>query len=182
MWSAQKSMIKKNDRILYSGGLGTMGYAIPAAIGASFAAPDQRIVAICGDGGFQMSLPELQTIMEFKIPLKIIVINNEMLGLMKNFQDENFGSLYVATVIDYSVPNITKLADVYGLKSRTLFSEKDVYETVAWFNNEKGPLLLEVKIARAWAPYPKVLPGSSLTNQHPPLSAEIKEAVREILR
>lgn len=182
MWSAQKCIIKRNDRILYSGGLGTMGYAIPAAIGAYFAASDKRIVAICGDGGFQMSLPELQTVMEFKIPLKIIVINNEMLGLMKNFQDENFEGLYVATVIGYSVPEITKLADVYGLKTRTLTSEKDVDETISWFNKEEGPLLLEVKITKAWGPYPKVMPGSSLIKQHPPLSADTEEKIKEILK
>lgn len=181
MWSSQSCIVKKGGRMLFSGGLGTMGYGIPAAIGAHFAAPEKNIIAICGDGGFQMSLPELQTIKEFNVPVKIIVINNEMLGLMKNFQDENFDGLHIATVIGYSVPDICKLAEVYGLKNRRLTEKNDMNDAIIWLNEEKGPLLLELKIPKTWGPYPKVLPGAPLTKQHPPLPSAIENKAREIL-
>jgi acetolactate synthase-1/2/3 large subunit len=181
MWSAQHCLVKKEGRMIFSGGLGTMGYAIPAAIGAHFAAPEKNVVAISGDGGFQMSIPELQTIKEFNIPVKILVINNEMLGLMKNFQDENFSGLHVATVIGYSVPDISELAKAYGLRNKQVSDDRQVEEALRWFNEEKGPLLLELKIPRVWGPYPKVLPGASLIKQHPPLPDDIENKIKEIL-
>jgi len=181
MWSLQCLKLRKQDRILLSGGLGTMGYAIPAAIGAHFAASESNLVTICGDGGFQMSLPELQTLIEFNIPLKLIVINNSMLGLMKNFQDENFGGLHTATVIGYSVPDISKVASSFGLSSKCIGKDNEVDDALLWLNNAKRPALLEVKTPMEWGPYPKVLPGSGLTKQYPPLSDDIEQKIREIL-
>jgi acetolactate synthase I/II/III large subunit len=181
MWSLQTLTLRKGDRILCSGGLGTMGYAIPAAIGAHFAAPESNLIAICGDGGFQMSLPELQTIKEFDVPVKLIVINNGMLGLMKNFQDENFDGLHTATVIGYSAPDIAKVASAFGLSSQSIQSDEEVDEAIIWLNKLKKPALLEVKTPTEWGPYPKVLPGRSLIEQFPPLTEDVEQNIRKIL-
>ncbi len=182
MWTAQCFVLKANDRILYSGGLGTMGYAVPAAIGAHFACPDKPLVAIAGDGGFQMSVAELQTIREFNIPVKLVVLNNNMLGLMKNFQDENFNSQYPATVIGYSVPDIEKIAVAYGIPGYTLSADQKRSDAINWLKSQTGPALLQVKVPNNWGPYPKVLPGSGLGKQHPPLPDDVESAiVKELL-
>lgn len=181
MWSAQSCIVKSDDRMIFSAGLGTMGYGIPAAIGAHFASPEMNVIAICGDGGFQMSLPELQTIVEFNIPVKIVVINNSMLGLMKNFQDENFDGLHIATVIGYSVPNITGIAAAYGIPAKRITGNEECADAISWLMSHNGPVLLEVAVGQSWGPYPKVLPGSALTNQHPPLDSELENTIRELL-
>lgn len=181
MWSAQSCMVKAEDRMIYSAGLGTMGYAIPASIGAHFASPESNVFAICGDGGFQMSLPELQTIVEFKIPVKIVVINNCMLGLMKNFQDENFDGLHIATVIGYSVPNITGIAGAFGIPAKQITGNAETGDAISWLSSQDGPAILEVRVDQSWGPYPKVLPGSALTRQHPPLTAELENDIKELL-
>ena len=182
MWSAQSLVLKEGDRILYSGGLGTMGYALPAAIGATFAAPGRPVIVIAGDGGFQMSIPELQTIREFKLPVKIVVMNNGILGLMKNFQDENFNGRYPATVNGYSVPDVVKIAQAYGLASTSIHKDSQIEKGIEWLKQQAGPAILEVKVPREWGPYPKVMPGGGLDKQHPPLPDDVEAAiVKELL-
>lgn len=182
MWSAQSLVLKEKDRMLCSGGLGTMGYAIPAAIGATFAAPQCPILAIVGDGGFQMSIPELQTICEFKLPIKLVVMNNGMLGLMKNFQDENFNGRYPATVVGYSVPDVIKIAQAYGLPSASIGLDKQIREGIEWLQSQAGPGVLEVKVPGEFGPYPKVLPGEGLDKQYPPLREDLELAIGEELK
>jgi acetolactate synthase-1/2/3 large subunit len=182
MWTAQCGVFKEGDRVIVSGGLGTMGYAIPAAIGACFAAPHNPVVAVVGDGGFQMSIPELQTIVGLKVPVKIIVMNNEMLGLMKNFQDENFEGRCPATVIGYSAPDVMKIAEAYGIPAKRLSRDGEVDEALKWLEEQAGPSILEVKVPREWGPYPKVMPGSGLAKQRPDLPENLEAAVREALR
>jgi acetolactate synthase I/II/III large subunit len=182
MWSAQCCEFKSGDRVLYSGGLGTMGYAIPAAIGAHHASPDSPLIAIVGDGGFQMSIPELQTIVEFGVPVKIVVMNNGMLGLMKNFQDENFEGRRPATVIGYSVPDIGKVSHAYGIPFRRLDADADVNEALDWLKKTPGPAILEAVVPKEWGPYPKVMPGSGLDRQRPEISEDVMVSVREALQ
>ncbi|MBN2290142.1 MAG: thiamine pyrophosphate-binding protein [Candidatus Glassbacteria bacterium] len=181
MWSAQCCVLKQGDRFLASGGLGTMGYAIPSAIGAHFADPGRPVVAIVGDGGFQMSIPELSTIAEFDVPVKIVVMNNRMLGLMKNFQDENFGGVYPATVDGYAVPDVCGIARVYGLPGRVLSADEETDDALGWLAAQKGKAVLEVKVPRAWGPYPKVVRGCGLAKQHPALSDSLERKVRKVL-
>ena len=159
-----------------------MGYAIPAAIGAHFACNTAPLIAIAGDGGFQMSLPELSTIAEFDIPVKIVVMNNRMLGLMKNFQDENFNGVHPATVDGYATPDFCKLADVYGLPNKTISSDDEVEEAIQWLSSQPGKALLEVKVPQDWGPYPKVLPGKGLSQQRPALDATIESKIEEVFK
>jgi acetolactate synthase-1/2/3 large subunit len=182
MWSAQCGHFKTGDRVLCSGGLGTMGYAIPAAIGAHYARPEAAVLAVVGDGGFQMSIPELQTVVEFGVPVKIVVMNNGMLGLMKNFQDENFEGRRPATVIGYSVPDVGRISSAYGIPFRRLERDADVPEAAAWLKEQSGPALLEAVVPQEWGPYPKVMPGSGLDRQRPELSEDTERKVLEVLR
>jgi len=182
MWAARRCRMKEGDRILFSGGLGTMGYGIPAAIGAHFASPDSPVVAIVGDGGFQMSLPELSTVCEFQVPVKLVVINNGVLGLMKNFQDENFDGLHPATVDGYRAPDLTRVAGAYDIPSRPVDRDGDVDAAIAWLGEQAGPALLEVRVSPEWGPQPKVMPGRSLADQRPELPHELDKQVSETLQ
>ena len=181
MWSAQYLQLKEGDRMLHSGGLGTMGYALPAAVGAKFADPSAELVAIVGDGGFQMSVTELSTIRTFNIPVKLVVINNGMLGLMKNFQDENFNGRYPATVEGYSVPDISKISTAYGIPAITIEKDAEVQDALEWLHKIDGPALIEVKVSNEWGPQPKVLPGASIGKQSPALSEQKEKDILEVL-
>lgn len=181
MWTAQTMELKAGDRILYSGGLGTMGYAMPAAIGAHFAAPERPVLAITGDGGFQMALSELSTIATFRAPVKLVVINNGMLGLMRYFQDENFEGLHPATVEGYSTPDVVRVASAFGLPARCLAHDREVPEALDWLLAEPGPAVLDVKTPVEWAPYPKVVVGGNLTQQRPELPPDLIARLAEIM-
>ena len=164
--------MRAGQRFLTSGGLGTMGFAIPVGIGAYFAAPDRGVIAILGDGGFQMSIPELQTIAHSRVPLKMVVFNNQILGLMWHFQNENFKSGHPATEDGYSCPDLQKLAAAYGIPSMRLDQDSAIDQAVAWLNATPGPALLEVTVDRVWAGYPKVKPGNPLEGQLPEVDLE----------
>jgi len=170
MWAAQELKIKKDQRFIVSGGLGSMGFAIPAAIGAHFACPDRPVISIVGDGGFQMSTPELETIVSNNIPVKIIVFNNNVLGLMWHFQGENFDNGHPATEDGYSCPDIQKVASAYGLPCMKLENERQMLKGISWILSAKGPALLEVMVDRSWAAYPKVKPGNPIEIQLPKIS------------
>jgi acetolactate synthase-1/2/3 large subunit len=168
MWAAQELRIQKGQRFLSSGGLGTMGFAIPAAIGAWFACRPRPVVALVGDGGFQMSLPELETIVHNRLPIKIVVFNNNILGLMWHFQNENFvGGGHPATEEGYSCPDIQKIAAAYGMTSRRIADTAAIDEATAWLLQTDGPALLELAVDPSWAGYPKVKPGNPIEGQLP---------------
>jgi acetolactate synthase-1/2/3 large subunit len=125
MWAAQMLKMKKNQRFYTSGGLAPMGYSLPIAIGASFANPDTNIYSINGDGGFHMALQSLMLISQYNLPIKVIVINNNALGMITQFQDLYFGGRKVGTTLDggYKVPNIENIANAYNLQYFKLDSE-----------------------------------------------------------
>ena len=119
MWAAQ--LIKFNHPRLWinSGGLGSMGFGLPSAIGAQFARPDKLVFAICGDGGFQMSIPELATIANQALPVKIIVMNNGYLGMVRQWQELFYNNRLCQVQLD-TFPDPEKLAGAYGFKGRTV--------------------------------------------------------------
>ena len=173
MFAAQTMVIKRNQKFLVSGGLGTMGFAIPAAIGAYFATPNNRIIAIMGDGGFQMASYELQTIVHYNIPLHLVVLNNNVLGLMKVFQDENYNGVYPATVEGYSAPDLGKVARAYGLNYYKVTTTEEAIDIIPTFLSEKGPVLLEVVMHKDWTAYPKTRRGLPIEYQNPPIDDEL---------
>lgn len=120
IWAANYYKVKRG-RFLTSGGMGTMGYAIPAAAGVQTADPSRTVMAVCGDGGFQMSMMELGTIAYYKLPVKIIVLNNHFLGMVKELQDRGFGRRETAVELG-NKPDIAALAGCYNIPSKKLTS------------------------------------------------------------
>lgn len=175
MFAAQALLVRENQKFLVSGGLGTMGFAIPAAVGAAFAAPDHRIIAIMGDGGFQMASQELQTIVHYRLPVKLLVLNNGVLGLMKVFQDENYKGAYPGTVEGYSVPDLGKVAAAYGLRHLRAETTEEAVRLIPAFLAEEGPVLFEAVVHRDWTGYPKSRRGLPVEYQNPPIPDETLE-------
>ena len=167
-WAAQSLELTADQQFLTSGGLGSMGYALPAAIGMCFAGGRQPLVTISGDGGFQMNMQELQTIAHHKLPIKLVVLNNNCLGMIRQFQDSYFGGRYQSTYWGYSAPDFTKIADAYGIPTLTLSEPDKLDEAAAWlWQDPQQPALLQVMIDTHVNCYPKLAFGRPITEMEP---------------
>ncbi len=167
IWAAQSILLKKNMRFLTQGGMGAMGSALPMAVGASFAYPDRIIVAICGDGGFQLNSQELQTVYHHGLPVKIIIINNSCYGMVRQFQKQYFNSVFQSTVIGYSCPDFRKLALAYKIKTLKITTNSGISKACKWLFKDTKPALLEVKIPRHIQVLPKLSVGRPIEDQDP---------------
>jgi acetolactate synthase-1/2/3 large subunit len=145
-----------------SGGLGTMGFALPAAIGAALAAPEKDIVAIIGDGGFQMTLQELGVIMQENIPVKILILNNSFLGMVRQWQELFFDKRYASTEI--KSPDFVKLADAYGIKGKSIDKRADLESSLKEMLDCKESFLLEVHVEKEGNVFPMVPTGASVSD------------------
>ena len=144
IWSCGYHIVKKG-KFLTSGGMGTMGYSIPAAMGARLAASDKQVIAVCGDGSFQMSMMELATIRQFHIPVKIIVLKNNYLGMVREYQHYTYKDHY--SVVDLSgSPDLSKLAEAYEMPFFRLHDMKNASETIDAFLQKDETALLECLI------------------------------------
>jgi acetolactate synthase-1/2/3 large subunit len=159
MWEAQYFHHKQRRSLLTSGGLGTMGYALPAAIGAQIGLPDQEIWVVAGDGGFQMTMAELSTVMQEQLPVKIAVINNGYLGMVRQWQDVFYNKRHSATPLFN--PDFVKLADAYGMAARAVTRKDDVYEAIQEAQTHDGPFLLDFQVEEFTNVYPMVAAGKS---------------------
>jgi len=159
MWEAQYFNHTKPRSLLTSGGLGTMGYALPAAIGAQIGRPDEEIWVVAGDGGFQMTMPELSTVMQERLPIKMAIINNGYLGMVRQWQDVFYNKRYVGTPL-YN-PDFVKVAEAYGIPARAVTSKDDVFEAIRQAQNTDGPYLLDFQVEEFTNVYPMVTPGKS---------------------
>lgn len=144
IWSARGFAIP-HGRFLTSGGMGTMGYSIPAAVGAKLAAPDRQVIAVCGDGSFQMQLMELATIRANSIPVKIIVMNNARLGMVRELQDQKYGGNETAVFLNGN-PDFVKLAESYSIRARRIEEDADIGEAVNELLASSEPYLLECAV------------------------------------
>jgi acetolactate synthase-1/2/3 large subunit len=168
MWAAQSLELTSEQRFLTSGGMGAMGFALPAAIGASYALEGAPVVVIAGDGGFQCNVQELQTIVRNQLAIKMAVVNNRCHGMVRQFQESYFHSRFPATWWGYSVPNFVKIARAYGLKGRVVAQESELGGALAWWwRNPAEPCLLEVMIDTRANAYPKVAFGEPITVMEP---------------
>ena len=141
IWSCGYHIVK-NGRFLTTGGMGTMGYSIPAAMGAKLACPKKQVVAVCGDGSFQMSMMELATMKQFKVPVKIVVLKNNYLGMVREYQHYTYKDNY--SVVDLSgSPDLEKLAMAYDMKFMRLFNMDKAQETIDEFLANDESMLLE---------------------------------------
>ena len=144
-----------------SGGLGTMGFGLPAAIGAKFGAQDRTVVAIIGDGGFQMTCQELGTIMQSGIDVKIMILNNRFLGMVRQWQQLFHDKRY--SFVDITSPDFVKLADAYSIAGKKVSEREDLEAALAEMLNHKGSYLLEVMVAKENNVFPMVPQGSSVS-------------------
>ena len=146
LWSCANCVIKENGRFLTSGGMGTMGYSVPAALGAKLAAPERQVVAVCGDGGFQMTMMELATMKQYKVPVKIVVLRNNVLGLVRQYQHFTYQDRYSVIDLGDSIPDFRKLADAYGIRYLQIAAVEDMDSGIEDFLSDDEAALLEVII------------------------------------
>ena len=158
MFSARYFKYRVPRSIVTSGGLGTMGFCMPAAIGATFGAPDRTVLAFFGDGGFQMNIQELGTIMENQAPVKMIVMNNTWLGNVRQWQQMMFQSRYSCTHM--MNPDYSKIAAAYGIPYRLVTDRKELKDAVAQMLKAKGPFLLEAAVEEEENVMPMIKPGN----------------------
>jgi acetolactate synthase-1/2/3 large subunit len=161
MWGAQFIRFNHPRLWINSGGLGSMGFGLPSAIGAQFARPDKLVFAIVGDGGFQMSIPELATIANHALPVKIIVMNNGYLGMVRQWQ-ELFYNNRLSSVQLEGFPDPEKLAGAYGFKGRTVQSPRELRSALEAAVREPGPYLLNVRVTPFENVYPMVPAGGAI--------------------
>jgi acetolactate synthase-1/2/3 large subunit len=172
MWAAQTIEIKKGQRFLTQGGMASIGSALPMAIGASFGKPDCMIVAITGDGGFQLNIQELQTIYHHTLPIKIILLNNSGYGMIRQFQEQYFEGRFQSSVIGYSNPDFQKVVSAYNISSRKISSIKEVKPALELLFCDSKPGFLEVIIDAKFNVIPKLAVNKPVEDQEPELSRE----------
>ncbi len=161
MWVAKLFRYQRPNSHITSGGLGTMGFAVPAAMGVALARPGEPVWAISGDGGFQMNMQEIATMVQERIPVKMVVFNNGYLGMVRQWQQFFHGKRYSATPI-WS-PNYVKLAEAYGIAGHRVESIDQLEGTVADAAAEPGPVLVEFMIEQEANVFPMIPPGGSLS-------------------
>ena len=167
MWVAKLYRYQRPNSHITSGGLGTMGFAVPAAMGVALARPDEPVWAISGDGGFQMNMQEIATMVQEGIPVKMAVFNNGYLGMVRQWQQFFHGRRYSATPI-WS-PDYVRLAEAYGIPGRRVETGAEVEDAVREALERPGPALVEFQIEQEANVFPMIPPGASLSE---PIEAE----------
>ena len=145
LWSCANCVIREG-RLLTSGGMGTMGYAVPAAIGAKLGAPEKQVVAVCGDGGFQMTMMELATMKQYNVPVKIVVLRNNVLGLVRQYQHFTYQDRFSVIDLGDSIPDFKKIAEAYGIRYQQIAAVEDMDSGIEELLADKEAALLEVII------------------------------------
>jgi acetolactate synthase-1/2/3 large subunit len=161
MWAAQYIRFNRPHLWINSGGLGAMGFGLPAAIGAQLAHPDKLVFALVGDGGFQMSLPELSTLASYGLPVKVVIMNNGYLGMVRQWQQLFHNRRYCAVELD-CFPEAGKLAAAYGMRGRTIERPQELRPALEEALEEPGPYLLNVKVSPEENVYPMIPSGGAV--------------------
>ncbi|RDW16925.1 acetolactate synthase, large subunit, biosynthetic type [Oceanobacillus arenosus] len=161
MWAAQFYNFNKPNKWVTSGGLGTMGFGFPAAIGAQLGKPDELVVAIVGDGGFQMTFQELSVIKQKNLPVKVIIVNNEALGMVRQWQESFYGERYSESLLSEN-PDFVKLAESYGIRGERVTKEADVPELLRDVFSYDGPVVVDCRVERLTLVNPMVASGTGL--------------------
>jgi len=169
MWAAQHYGYDRPNSLISSGGLGAMGFGLPAAMGAKVGCPDSTVWCIDGDGGFQMTIQELATIVQEQAAVKIAIINNSYLGMVRQWQELFYGKRYVATSL--SCPDFVKVAEAYGIPALRVKHNGEVVSAIEQAMNYQGPFLIDFIVEPEENVYPMVPPGASL--------AEVMEAPKK---
>ena len=158
MWAAQYYKFEQPNKWVTSGGLGTMGFGFPAAIGAQLAAPDETVVAIVGDGGFQMTLQEMSVLQERGLPVKIIIVNNAALGMVRQWQEKFHQKRYSESLL-YTQPDFVKMAESYSIRGYRADTQAELTRILPEVFEHDGPVLIDCRVLQAENVYPMIAPG-----------------------
>ncbi|MEA5486543.1 MULTISPECIES: biosynthetic-type acetolactate synthase large subunit [Pseudanabaena] len=188
MWAAQ--LIKTGPRKwISSAGLGTMGYGMPAAMGAKVALPDDQVICISGDASIQMNIQELGTLAQYGIKVKVIIVNNGWQGMVRQWQESFYDERYSSSNMEVGMPDFVKLAEAFGIKGIKVIEPSDLQSAVAEILAYDGPVFADFRVKRDENCYPMVPPGASnaemvglQTPKRSPLSAEISEPLPQLER
>jgi acetolactate synthase I/II/III large subunit len=162
MWSAQYYKADYPGTFITSGGLGTMGFGLPAAIGAKFARKDEEVWVICGDGGFQMTAAELTTTVQEGVKVNVAIINNGYLGMVRQWQEFFYDRRYSATPM--LSPDFVKLAEAHGLTGMRVTSRSEVMPVIQQARETEGTVVIDFRVEKEEAVYPMVPTGAGLAN------------------
>jgi acetolactate synthase-1/2/3 large subunit len=163
MWAAQYYHFDRPNHFITSGGLGVMGFGLPAAIGAKAAQPDKLVVNVAGDGSIQMNIQELMTAIESKLDVKIVILNNRFLGMVRQWQEFFYDRAYASTNME-NAPDFVKLAEAYGAKGFKCEDPGKVIETLEKGLNTEGTVIMEFVVEREESVYPMVPAGGGITD------------------
>ncbi|MDP4169484.1 MAG: acetolactate synthase large subunit [Bacillota bacterium] len=161
MWAAQYYSFSTPNRWVTSGGLGTMGFGFPAAIGAQLAEPARTVIAIVGDGGFQMTLQELSVLQERQLPVKVMIVNNGVLGMVRQWQEEFYEGRYSESLIPVQ-PDFVKLADSYSIKGVKVDTQEELMRVLPEVLAYEGPVVMDCRVVANENVYPMIAPGKGL--------------------
>ena len=177
MWAAQYYHFQNPRRWLTSGGLGTMGYGLPAAIGAQLANPDDLVLCITGDGSYQMCIQELATIRQYNLPIKILLLNNNFLGMVRQWQELFFDERFSESEWQYN-PDFIKLAESYHIPAKQIIKPEAMEEGLEFFlKDAREPALLEVVIPAEEKVFPMIQAGKDQKDMI--LYSDVKKALKQ---
>ncbi|MDX8044851.1 biosynthetic-type acetolactate synthase large subunit [Gracilibacillus sp. S3-1-1] len=161
MWAAQFYTFTEPNKWVSSGGLGTMGFGFPAAIGAQLAKPDETVVAIVGDGGFQMTLQELSILQEKGLPVKVIIVNNQALGMVRQWQEKFYSERYSQSIFSIQ-PDFVKLAESYNVKGLQVKTQDELINALPEIFDYQGPVVVDARVLQQENVFPMIAPGKGL--------------------
>jgi acetolactate synthase-1/2/3 large subunit len=164
MWAGQQFTYRRPRQLISSGGLGTMGFEVPAAVGAQLARPDELVWSICGDGGFQMTMQELATVVDCRAPIKFAILNNGFLGMIRQWQELFYANNLVSSDLQTELcqPDFVKIAEAYGIKAMRVTEKEDVRIAIDEANAYDGPVLIDFRVKAEENVWPMVPAGASL--------------------
>ena len=163
MWAAQHFHFFQPNRWLTSGGLGTMGYGLPAAIGAQLGNPDALVIDIAGEASIQMNIQELGTASQYRLPVKVFILNNEYMGMVRQWQELTYESRYSNSYSD-SLPDFVKLAESYGWKGIRIEDESQLDAGIRAMLDHDGPVMVDCMVSKEANCYPMIPSGAAHTD------------------
>jgi acetolactate synthase-1/2/3 large subunit len=183
MWAAQHFGFESPNKWLTSGGLGTMGYGLPAAIGAQVAFPDALVIDIAGEASIQMNIQELGTASQYRLPVKLFILNNEYMGMVRQWQELTYSGRYSESYSD-SLPDFVKLAEAYGWKGIRIEGQQELEPGIGEMLDHEGPVLVDCRVAKLANCFPMIPSGNAHTDmilQSDQVSGEMEDEAKALV-